>query len=119
MAAEALYQRLLALLEDERHAILSGQIADLRRIAAQKERIRAQLARQPALTDAPRLARLRALADHNAALLAAAQRGLIAARDTLERLRSGTAGPALSTYDRHYRRADLAAPAIRRLERRS
>ena len=88
-AAEALDD----LLEQERRLILDGRIVGLTGTTALKERLLVRLAEQ---TDTPQLVRLRAKAERNQALLAAASRGLKAAGERLAAL-STTSNP-LRTY---------------------
>jgi len=83
------------LLDHERQVILSGKIDALVRLAPEKERL---LARLPvAVTDPATLERLRGKVMRNQDLLAAAARGIRAARD---RLGGTSARTDLRTYGR-------------------
>jgi flagellar biosynthesis/type III secretory pathway chaperone len=84
------------LLKDERKALLSGDLAALPALIADKERLLDALADVP-LPNAPALERLRNAAKGNQRLLDAALKGVRTARARLETARSG--GPALSTYN--------------------
>ncbi len=106
--------RLLALLADERRALLAGDLAQLPIFIAGKEKLLALLGTGPA--DAEELARLRAAAGTNQALIDAALRGVRAARARIEVARGG--GPALSTYDASGKAATHGAQASN-LERRA
>jgi len=83
------------LLAREHEALLTGQLAALDRFAQDKDRLAGQLAS----AGAPRhqLDRLRRMADRNQTLLAAAARGLEAARARIDAIRSGP-GP-IRTYE--------------------
>lgn len=87
---------LVALLEEERRVLLAGDFAALADLGDRKERLLA-IAESSTRPDAPGLAALRSAAEANRLLLAAALRGVRAARERLDTARSG--GPALSTYD--------------------
>jgi flagellar biosynthesis/type III secretory pathway chaperone len=84
------------LLKDERLALLSGDLAALPALIADKERLLGALGGGSA-PDATALERLRYAAVGNQRLLEAALRGVSTARARLETVRSG--GPALSTYN--------------------
>lgn len=103
------------LLEQEREALVSGDLARLPALIADKERLLAALERG-APPGAAALERLRARATANQVLLDAALRGVRAARARLETARSG--GPALSTYDARGK-AESHAPARPNVERRA
>jgi flagellar biosynthesis/type III secretory pathway chaperone len=81
------------LLDHERRMILAGQIDDLARGTRQKEQLISRLSN---LRDDRALARVRAKAERNQALLAAAARGLKAARARIGQIASG--GAPLRTY---------------------
>lgn len=104
------------LLEQERAALLSGDLAQLPKFIAGKERLLLLLEQAAARPDAAALDRLRARAMANQLLLDAALRGVRAARARLETARSG--GPALSTYDARGK-AESHAPARPGVERRA
>lgn len=99
------------LLEAERAAIRSGDFAGLERLAAEAERMAGRLGAEagPAA-----LQRLRNRAEANRRLLAAAIRGVEAARARLEVIMSG----GLSTYDDRGRTQALSGPS-RAVERRA
>jgi hypothetical protein len=101
---------LLDLLARERAALLDGSIAALPSLVAGKERLADELAAGES-RGAADLSRLRAAAQTNEALLAAALRGIADARARLEILRDG--GPALTTYDaRGVAQARQAGPRV-------
>lgn len=89
---------------DEVMAALKG--GDLAGLGALVPRLEGALA----TADPARLARLQRRGAEVAACLAAAGRGLLAARQRLAELRRG--GAVLRTYDRSGRRCDIAAPAM-------
>jgi hypothetical protein len=93
------------LLEREHGALLSGRLEDVARLIPLKERIAAELARNPQAAEDARLSGLGRLARHNAELLAAARRGLESAQARLALIRGG--GVGLNTYDHRGQRADL------------
>lgn len=104
---------LLALLLREREVLLQGQLPDLAPLAAAKERL---VAAFEAVPPAPEAARHIALAAREVeTLLAAAMRGVDAARRRLDLARAG--GPALSTYTAEGR-AEIHPAAQGSLERR-
>lgn len=104
------------LLEEERAALLGGDLARLPTLIAGKERLLLALEQATARPDATALDRLRERATANQALLDAALRGVRAARARLETARTG--GPALSTYDARGK-AESHAPARPSVERRA
>lgn len=85
------------LLLRERAALRHADFAALRALTDEKERLIERLADRPR-TDPVALARLRAMAEQNAELMRAVQRGVDSAVATLRRARQ-PAEP-LSTYDR-------------------
>lgn len=93
------------LLDNERQMILEGQIEGLADTTRLKERLVTRLADDPTT---PRLLRLRAKAERNQALLAAAARGLKAARSHLINM-AGPAAP-MRTYTANGAALDLGAP---------
>jgi flagellar biosynthesis/type III secretory pathway chaperone len=108
---------LLALLADERRALLSGDLAALPDLVAAKERLVPLIEAgtgEGAATDPARLSRLREAALANQDLLEAALRGVRAAQTRLAAARGN--GPALSTYDARGAAAPLGAdrPAVER-----
>ncbi|MDH3264318.1 MAG: flagellar biosynthesis protein FlgN [Paracoccaceae bacterium] len=107
---------LARLLEQERAALLSGDLAQLPALVAGKERLLLALEEATARPDADALDRLKARATANQALLDAALRGVRAARARLETARAG--GPALSTYDARGK-AESHAPERPSIERRA
>lgn len=116
MAANDLNGRVRDLLEREHAALLAGQLDTIARLAPERERLMGQLADSAERASLPGLRALRVMAEHNEHLLAAARRGLEAARTRLAQLRNG--GPRLNTYDRQGQRVCLdATPG--RLERRA
>ena len=91
------------LLDQERRMILSGQIDGLVRVSGDKDRL---LARLPGAGDGTEvLDRLRAKADRNQKLLAAAARGLKSASRRGEALNTSTNN--LRTYGRNGAAVDL------------
>lgn len=92
------------LLERERRDLLAGDLTALAGHARQKARLAAQLEKTPAGEAA--LARIRAMAVRNGALLAAARDGVAAALHAVEGRRK--AGADLATYDRAGRRNAIA-----------
>jgi flagellar biosynthesis/type III secretory pathway chaperone len=107
---------LAQLLEQERVALMSGDLAQLPAFIAGKERLLVALEQAAARPDATALERLKERATANQALLDAALRGVRAARARLETARSG--GPALSTYDARGK-AESHAPERPSVERRA
>jgi len=81
-------QALEDLLDHERSMILEGKITDLARGARQKEHLLLRLA---ASVDDTALGRIRRKAERNQALLAAAARGLKAARNRIGKIATGNA----------------------------
>ena len=88
---------LAGLLDDERAALLAGELARLPEFIAAKERLLSRLEGAANPPPAVSLDALRAKAQDNQLLLDAALRGVQAARARLDVARGG--GPALSTYD--------------------
>ncbi len=97
--------QLEAVLDQTRDALIAGDFADLSKLAGKVEAMAVAL---PQL-DRPTADRLRQKADRNARLLQAAQRGIRAAR---QRINEINAGPSLSTYDMHGRRAVIPGPSL-------
>jgi hypothetical protein len=97
--------RLESLLADLRERLSSGDFGVLDALSAQIAAALETLAAAPADPDA--LHRIRALADRNAAALAAAARGVRAARQRLRDV--ADAGAGLGTYDSGGRRQIIAA----------
>lgn len=91
------------LLDHERRMILAGEIEGLAHGAQHKERLLARLA---GATDGPALARIRRKAERNQALLAAAARGLKAARAQIGRIADSE--PHARTYDSGGSTRDIA-----------
>lgn len=113
--AHDLCDEMLDLLEQEEAALLQGHLDTLARLAPEKERLtKALLALPPSGADT-QLTRMRQSAARNAALLAAARRGIAAARN---RLRQLAEGPTLNTYDQRGQRQSLT-PGARHVERRA
>lgn len=101
-----LLDRVEALLERERDALLSGTLDTLESIAAEKARLIAALASRPG-RDPARLARLARQAAQNQTLLEAALGGL---RRAAARIAAHAAGPCgLDTYDASGTRHSLPA----------
>lgn len=95
----------LALLDEAYEALLKGDFAALGPISA---RLEEELLRLPPGLAAEELRRIRTLADRNAVVLLAAQRGVRAARRRFEEIRSASSG--LVTYDRSGKRAEVNEP---------
>jgi hypothetical protein len=91
----------------EAAVLLQGDLTALPAIAAEKEALAVRLQAAKPRTTATEVAALRALAQRNARLNAAAQRGLASARDRLCDLQKLAAG--LGTYA-----ADGSRPPLRR-----
>ncbi len=87
----------------ERRAILDGRFDILERIAREKARLLESLAKRNVPVET--LRRLKTLGDRNAALLAAMQNGVSAARARVANLR---AGADLQTYDATGRQSVIA-----------
>lgn len=104
---EPMVSELLTLLEAESKAILAGQYTDIDDLAARKIDLFGALQRQPPPTDD--LRRVSELLSRNQAMLAAAIRGIGAARVRLAALRAVRDG--LQVYDQSGRFA--AAPVTR------
>lgn len=86
---------LSALLEEERNALLAGDLGALSRVLTCRPGAEAALLDRP--PDAAALQALREQAAHNARLLAAAAAGVRQVSETLRSARAG--GPTLATYD--------------------
>ena len=84
------------LLERERATLLSGQFSKLEQIAGEKSRVLTQITPLQASAE---LTKLREMAQRNARLLTAAQRGLDGARDRLNAIQNR--GSDLNTYDKY------------------
>ncbi len=107
---------LARLLELERAALMSGDLAQLPSFIAGKERLLIAIERDATRPDAAALERLKERASANQALLDAALRGVRAAKSRLETARSG--GPALATYDARGK-AESHGPERPTVERRA
>jgi len=94
------------LLLRERAALRRADFAALQALAGEKERLLADLAARP-VTDPAKLARLREMAERNADLMKAVQRGVDSAVATLRRARQPA--EALTTYDRSGRSSSIGA----------
>jgi hypothetical protein len=103
------------LLEDERAALLSGDLTALPRLIAGKEAALEAFAAAEHPTPQVVLERLRDQAALNQTLLDAALRGVRAAQERLEAARNG--GPPLSTYDARGRAATLPTGETRVVRR--
>ncbi|MGC9418330.1 MAG: hypothetical protein ACP5EN_05085 [Rhodovulum sp.] len=95
-----------ALLLRERDALRRADFPALQALAEEKERLVADLTANP-VTDPAALSRLRDLAEGNARLMQAVQRGVESAVATLRRARQPA--EALTTYDRSGRSARIGA----------
>lgn len=89
------------LLEQERRALITADLAALSKLAQRKERLVQKLARD---ADPAELTRLDAILRQNGALLAAAAEGM---QEGIARLRALAAPPPLTTYDGHGVRTDF------------
>jgi hypothetical protein len=87
------------LLDQTSAALLSGDLTALARLSPLVETAASELPRDPAA-----LARLKAKADRNSRLIAAAARGVRAARTRLGEI---VRGPVLNTYDAQGRRESV------------
>lgn len=97
-------EALLALLARERAFLLTGELAALSALTAEKTRLTDAIAvSAPSL---PLISAVRRASQHNARLIAAALAGLKATRQRL----SQTVG-TVTTYDQSGRKADLSARA--------
>lgn len=96
--------KIAALLEREADALRRADFTALGALAEEKEKLVATLAETP-VTDAAALQSLRGLAERNARLMEAVQRGLDSAKATLTRMRAPTA--ALDTYTAQGERARI------------
>lgn len=97
MAAEQTAAALLALLAEEAAALRRGALGDLAALAARKSELVAALPATAGPAFRNDLARLRAAAGANAALLAASLRGIEAARARMAAIRE--AALRLDSYD--------------------
>lgn len=86
---------LLALLQDERKALLSGELETLPKFIPVKEKLLGAL--DPTKVDQNVIENMRQAAIANQALLEAALKGVNAARERIEIVKNG--GPSLNTYD--------------------
>jgi hypothetical protein len=106
---------LAAVLEDERQALLAGDLDRLPALLLRKQSLAERLG--AAVPPAPALAGLRAAAVRNARLLAAARAGLDGALERVAALRGGGAA-GFDSYDARGRPARVTARDVR-LERRA
>lgn len=109
-----LLDRIEALLEEERAALLAGRLDRLVPLLAEKERLAGRLGKTAGVS-ADRLGRLARLAARNQALVEAALTGLGRAAARVAACRGGAG--RLDTYDVRGVRQSLA-PDQKRLERR-
>lgn len=87
--------KLLALLTEEKNALLEGDLSNLPAFAQTKQRLIAAV--ETDVPDAADLTQLKVAAENNRNLLDAAMRGVKAARLRIDAARNG--GVAFSTYD--------------------
>lgn len=106
-------EALRQLLSSEAAALQAGDLAALQALAGQKADLLASLAASPP-PPAASLERLRAEAGRNAGLLAAAQRGLAAARQRLAELQRAAAPQTYDALGRRRRLGPVAAAVERR-----
>jgi len=104
------------MLDQEHDALLAGNLQGVLELSAQKEKLLRRLAGDSAGMNAAGVAVVKDKAARNAALLGAARRGVAAARDRLQQIKTG--GTVLNTYNKHGERAALGG-AIRRVEHRA
>lgn len=104
------------ILDTERNLLRNGAFEGLPDLAARKDQLIARIADHPEPAAAARLQRVRAKAQANLALFAAAQAGLRAAQERLDAIRHGAS--TLQTYDSNGRATSFTAPAVRH-ERRA
>ncbi len=104
-----------ALLEEERQALLAGDIGRFATLADRKEALAGRLQGQDA--DPATLAALRSRLERNAALLDAALAGIRSVADRLAAMRE--VREALATYDPRGQRRNIRQAAAPRLEKRS
>ncbi len=108
-------EALAALLEEERSALLNGDLDRVAEMVAEKESLIGLLQESEAV--ARDLPRLKQAMDRNHALFEQALAGLRSAITRVGALQS--LRRSMVTYDSHGRREDIAAPSRNRLERRA
>lgn len=104
---------LARLLEDERRAILDGQLDSLARIAERKARLVTDLGAEPEVD----LSGLRLKAERNQELLESALHGIREVAERLKEMRAARSG--LETYDSHGQRRTMTADTGNTVERRA
>ncbi len=113
MSDERIVRNLEILFEDERKALVSGEVHRLARLAQRKEHLIGVL--QSVRLPAPTLKRFAGLTARNQALIEAAQSGL---KSAVDRLREIQRGASVGTYSRTGVKSEISKP-VRTLQRRA
>ena len=111
-----IFDALDALLEEERTALMQGDLDRIGDLIARKEALFDLLAEIDP-QDAPDVSGLRAKTLRNQAMLDAALQGIRAVAERMRSLRR--VRDALETYDSQGRRTAIPAPAVRQVEKRA
>ena len=116
MSEQRLFTRIERLLDQEKEAVLSGDLQQLPHLLTQKEKLFSQIAEKPDL-DLALLSRLQQKTEHNQKILDAAMLGIRAASDRMSDIKSN--GSGLKTYSPQGVRAQISGVQTRSFEKRA